>query len=81
MLVDGQEFGQLDFNFFNAAFGVKAFLILFLFFYLIFSIILYRQIQIMNKKIPTKLAPILRFFGIVHMGVSAAVLFLVIGNF
>lgn len=65
----------------DASLGVKAFLVLFLVFYSVFAIILYRQIQIMNKKLPTPLTPILRFMGIVHIGVSLAVMLLVVGNF
>lgn len=65
----------------DASFGVKAFLVLFLVFYSVFAIILYRQIQIMNKKLPTPLTPILRFIGIIHVGVSLTVLLLVVGNF
>jgi len=69
------------FAFITPHFGLKAFLILFLVFYAFFAIILYRQVQILNKKLPTQLSPLLRFLGIVHIGVSVAILFLVIGVF
>ncbi len=65
----------------NAALGVKAFLILFLVFYNIIAIILFRQIQMMNVMLPTVLAPFLKFVAILHIGVSLAVLFLVFGTF
>lgn len=74
--------GGLDvFEFISPHLGVKAFLLLFLVFYAFFAIILYRQVQIMNKKLPTALSPLLRFLGIVHIGVTLAILFLVIGIF
>ncbi|KKR77950.1 MAG: hypothetical protein UU23_C0006G0005 [Candidatus Curtissbacteria bacterium GW2011_GWA1_40_9] len=79
MLVDSNSFGFL--SFLDASFGIKAFLLLFLVFYIFFSVILYRQIVIMNRKLPTPLSPLLRFMGIVHIGVSVAVFFLVLGNF
>ncbi|OGD86803.1 hypothetical protein A2164_03435 [Candidatus Curtissbacteria bacterium RBG_13_35_7] len=66
---------------FSAAFGIESFLILFLIFFTVFAIILYRQIQVMTKKLPTPLTPFLRFVAILLIGVSMAVLFLIIGNF
>lgn len=64
----------------NAIF-LKSFIVLFLVFYSVFALILYRQIQIMNKKLPTTLSPFLKFVAIVHIGISLAILFLVIGSF
>jgi hypothetical protein len=74
---------SFGFDFFNlsAAFGVKAFLILFLVFYNVFALLLYRQIQIMAKKLPTPLSPILKFIAIVHIGISLSILFLIAGSF
>lgn len=60
---------------------LKSFIVLFLVFYSVFALILYRQIQLMNKKLPTTLSPFLKFVAIVHIGISLAVLFLVIGSF
>lgn len=68
-------------NSLSAAFGIKAFLVLFLVFYIVFALILYRQVQIMALKLLTPLSPILRFIAILHIGASIAVLFLVIGTF
>ncbi len=65
----------------SLAFGIKAFLILFLVFYNVIAVILFRQIQMMNVMLPTVLAPFLKFVAILHIGVSLAVLFLVIGTF
>lgn len=79
MPVDSTGFAFLDF--FTAALGIKAFLVLFLVFYAFFALILFRQISIMNKKLPTPLSPFLKFVSIVHMGISVAVLLLVIGNY
>lgn len=60
---------------------IKSFLILFLVFYVVFAAILYRQVQIMNKKLLSSLSPILKFVAAVHIGISLAILFLVIGSF
>lgn len=60
---------------------VKGFLVLFLIFYVVFSLILFRQIQLMAKKLPTTAVPILKFAGILLVGVSLALLFIVIGIF
>lgn len=65
----------------NAALTTKLFLVLFLIFYSIFALILYRQVQLMNNKLPTILSPILSFVSTVHIGASLAVLFLIIGAF
>lgn len=66
---------------FDAAFGVKSFLILFLIFYVFFALIIFRQIQLMAKKLPTPLTPALKFIGILHIGVSLTTFFLVSGTF
>lgn len=68
-------------NFAQAGFLTKIFLVLFLIFYTVFSLILFRQIQLMNKNMPTTLAPFLKFIAIVNLGLAVAVLFLVIGNY
>jgi len=65
----------------TAVFGVKSFLILFLVFYSVFALLLYRQVQIMDQKLPTALSPFLRFVSILHVGVALAILFLTIGTF
>lgn len=65
----------------TAAFGVKSFLILFLVFYSVFALLMFRQVQIMDQKLPTALSPFLRFVGILHVGVALAILFLTIGTF
>lgn len=79
MPIEGVGLGFLD-NL-TAAFGVKSFLVLFLVFYSVFALLLYRQVQIMDQKLPTALSPFLRFAGILHLGVSLAILFLTIGTF
>lgn len=65
----------------NAALVVKAFLVLFLIFYAVFALILYRQIQLMGKTLPTSLTPLLQFMATIHIGVAIAVLLMVIGTF
>jgi len=59
----------------------KAFFILFLIFYSIFTLILYRQIQLMGRTLPTPLVPFLKFLAVLHIGVALALLFVVIGAF
>ena len=78
MPIDGSvgNFLQVDAGFFT-----KAFLVLFLIFYSVFALILYRQIQIMNKKLASTLSPILRFVSIVHLGVALAITFFIVGSF
>ena len=61
--------------------GVKAFLVLFLIFFAIFALILFRQIQLMGRSLPTVINPYLAFVAILHLGVSLALLFVVIGVF
>ena len=60
---------------------VKVFFVLFVVFYAVFSLMLFRQVQIMSAKLPTALSPLLKFVGIVHIGISIAVLFFVVGSF
>jgi len=65
----------------NTIFVIKAFFILFLVFYIFFAIMLFRQVQIMTKKLPTQLSPLLKFIGLLNVGISLALLFMVIGIF
>lgn len=65
----------------DPAFIIKTFLILFLIFYSIFSLIVFRQIQLMAKSLPVSLSPVLKFVAIVQIGVSGALLFITIGVF
>lgn len=65
----------------NGLFVFKMFMVLFIIFYTIFAVILFRQIQIMTIKLPTKLSPILKFIGLIHVGFSLAVLFLFMSSF
>lgn len=66
---------------FNTAFFSQAFLILFLVFYTIFALILFRQIQLMGKTLPSAINPFLKFVAILHVGVSLALLLIVLGVF
>lgn len=70
------------FNFnFGGVFIVKAFFILFLVFYTVFALIIFRQIQLMAKALPAPISPFLKFLAIVHIGISLALLFVVLGVF
>jgi hypothetical protein len=68
-------------NIFSAGFVVKIFFVLFLIFFSIFALILFRQIQIMAKSLPMSLAPFLKFVAIILIGISLALLFIVLGVF
>lgn len=68
--------GGLDTGFF-----IKVFVVLFVIFYAVFSLIIFRQIQLMDRAIPTSIGPFLKFIGILQIGVSLAFLFIVIGAF
>jgi len=72
----GNIFGQI-----RADLIIKLFFLLFLIFYLVFSLMLYRQIQLMCRTLPTPIAPFLKFVAVIHLGVSLAILFIVIGVF
>ncbi len=65
----------------NGALIVKAFLVLFLIFYAVFAFVLFRQIQLMGRTLPTPAVPLLRFAAIIHIGVALAVLLGVLGTF
>ena len=75
----GENF--LEFNFLNVGLLVKVFFLLFLLFYTIFSLIIFRQVQLMEKTLPLGLSPILTFISIIQIGVSLALLFVVLGAF
>lgn len=60
---------------------VKAFLILFLIFYSVFALMLFRQLQLAGKTLLTSAVPTLEFVGLVNVVVGLALLFIVIGLF
>lgn len=60
--------------FFDAQFLVKAFLLLFLVFYLFFSILLIRQVQIMSHSLRTDINPILKFGAFGNLLLAVVVL-------
>ena len=68
-------------DFLELAFFTKAFFVLFLIFYVVFSLIIFRQIQLMEKALPLSLSPLLTFIAILQIGVSLALLFVVLGVF
>ena len=61
--------------------GIKAFFVLFLVFYLVFALMLFRQIQLGGKALPTSIVPFVRFMAIIHIGFSLALLLVVLGTF
>lgn len=65
----------------SVVFVLKSFAILFAVFYVVFSLILYRQIQLMDRSLPTPIGPFLKFIGILQIGVALAFLFILIGAF
>lgn len=79
MVFEANPFSFLDFL--SAAFFVKAFFILFVIFYIVFALIIFRQIQLMAKSLPMVLSPILKFLAIVHIGVAISFLFVVLQVF
>lgn len=66
---------------FNAALLLKAFVMLFVIFYAVFALILFRQIQLMDRAIPTPIGPFLKFVGILQIGVALGFMFIIIGLF
>lgn len=66
---------------FNAGLLVKAFVLLFVVFYTVFSLILFRQIQLMDRAIPTPIGPFLKFIGILQIGAALGFMFIIIGIF
>ncbi|OGD86540.1 hypothetical protein A2870_01930 [Candidatus Curtissbacteria bacterium RIFCSPHIGHO2_01_FULL_41_11] len=76
-----ESFLAFDFLNISAIFVFKAFLLLFLIFYSVFALILFRQVQLMAKAIPTFISPFLKFVAIIHVGVAVALLFVIIQLF
>ncbi|HSX18937.1 MAG TPA: DUF5657 family protein [Candidatus Saccharimonadales bacterium] len=68
-------------SFFSGGVVVKAFFILFLVFYIVFALIIFRQTQLMGKTLPTIISPFLKFISILNLGIAVAFLFVVLGVF
>ena len=68
-------------TFLSFAFIIKALFVLLVIFYNVFALLIFRQTQLMAKTLPTVLSPILKFIAILHVGISLALLFVVIGVF
>ena len=64
---------------FTVEFAFKAFSILFLVFYLIYALLIVRQVQLMGRAISSRLSPVLKFLSIVNVGFTMALLLLAIG--
>lgn len=60
---------------------LKLFAVLFSVFYVVFAVVLYRQIQLMDRALPNPIAPFLKFLGILQIGVALAFMFIVIQFF
>lgn len=65
----------------SLGFLIKAFFVLFLVFYTVFSLIVFRQVQLMERTLPLTLSPLLTFVAIIQIGVALAFLFVVLGAF
>lgn len=76
------NFGEnfLEFNL-SGGLIVKVFFVLFLVFYVIFSLMILRQVQLMERTLPLPLSPILTFLAIIQIGVALALLLFVLGAF
>lgn len=57
----------------------RVMILVFALLYLIFSVVVMRQINLMTETIITELSPYLRFFGVVYVGVSAGLILLFFG--
>lgn len=66
-------------KFLTIEFGIKAFLVLFLVFYLVYALLIVRQVQLMGRAISSRLSPILKFLSIVNVGFALALLLLAVG--
>lgn len=77
MVIDG----NILFSGLSLVVAIKAILVLLLVFNLVFSLIVFRQVQLMGKRLPTPLGPFLRFVSTVYIGLATALLLLVIGVF
>lgn len=73
------EGGFINLNFVSVGFLSKIFLLLFAVFYSVFSLIIFRQVQLMEKALPLPLSPFLTFVAIVHIGLALAFFFIVLG--
>ena len=49
-------------------------------FYFIFSLIVVQQVRLMTNSLITEVSPVIRFFSLVHVGFSLAVLILLFGT-
>lgn len=79
MFFQANPFSFLDFL--TLSFIVKVFFILFLVFYSVFALVVFRQIQLMARSLPMVLSPFLKFVAIVHIGVALALFFVVLEVF
>ena len=52
---------------------VKFFLLVLMVFYLIFSAILFRQIDLMSQMVEAQITPALKLVGLIHLGLALAV--------
>ncbi len=66
-------------SFLTVEFGIKAFLVLFLVFYLTYALLIVRQVQLMGRAISSRLSPILKFVSIINVGFAMALLLLAVG--
>lgn len=65
----------------NLGFLIKVFFVLFVVFYTVFALVIFRQVQLMERTLPLPLSPILTFVAILQIGVALALLFVVLGAF
>lgn len=67
----------LEINQVNILEGIfKVLFILSVVFYIVFAVIVIRQVQIMKNTLITPISPLIMFFSVVHLLLAAGVLFL-----
>lgn len=52
---------------------VKFFLLVLMIFYLIFSAILFRQIDLMSRMVEAQITPALKLIGLIHLGMALTI--------
>lgn len=54
---------------------VKIFILILIVFYIVFSLICFRQVKLMNNMVEAQISPLLKLISLIHLGVAVAVFF------
>lgn len=65
----------------NPADVVQIIAIIFMVLYVVFALVILRQIQLMIRTLPSPISPVIILLGYLHLGTAIAVLILLIGVF